>query len=108
MGERIAVGKASDVPDGGSIVVDVKGKDVAVFNVAGTFHAIDDFCPHMGASLSGGFVEDGIVTCPWHYWRFCLKDGSWADNPRIKIGCYAVHVQDGELQLELPVRSQPG
>ena len=46
------------------------------------YFAIDDVCPHMGASLSGGYVEDGIVTCPWHAWRFRLTDGTWADNPR--------------------------
>ena len=66
------------------------------------YFAIDDMCPHMGASLAGGFVENGIVTCPWHYWRFRLSDGAWADNPRIKIGSYPVHVVDGEIRLELP------
>ena len=34
----------------------------------------------MGASLSGGYVENGVVTCPWHAWRFRLTDGAWADN----------------------------
>ena len=42
----------------------------------------------MGVSLSGGFVENGIVTCPWHACAFGSADGAWADNPRIKIGCY--------------------
>jgi hypothetical protein len=56
----------------------------------------------MGASLAGGFVENGMVTCAWHYWRFRLVDGAWADNPRIKIGCYPVHVEGDEIRLELP------
>jgi nitrite reductase (NADH) small subunit/3-phenylpropionate/trans-cinnamate dioxygenase ferredoxin subunit len=56
----------------------------------------------MGASLSGGYVEDGIVTCPWHYWRFRLSDGAWADNPRVKTGCYRVQVVGDEIQLEVP------
>ena len=67
-------------------------------------------CPHMGASLAGGFVEDGIVTCPWHYWRFRLADGAWADNPRIKIGCYPVHVVRGIQVAPLasfPTRPRP-
>ena len=73
-----------------------------VFRDGDRYFAIDDTCPHMGASLAGGFVEDGIVTCPWHYWRFRLSDGAWADNPRIKIGCYPVHVVEGEIRVELP------
>jgi len=78
--QRVTVAKVGDIPDGGAVVVSVRQKDVAIFNVGGKFQAIDDMCPHMGASLSGGFVEDGCVTCPWHYWRFRLADGSWADN----------------------------
>ena len=102
MGQRLTVARAGDIPEGGSVVVEVRGKDVAVFRVNGELHAIDDMCPHMGASLSGGFVEDGCVTCPWHYWRFRLTDGSWADNPRVKIGSYKLHVEGDEVQLELP------
>jgi nitrite reductase (NADH) small subunit/3-phenylpropionate/trans-cinnamate dioxygenase ferredoxin subunit len=102
VGQRVAIGKADDIPEGASAVVSVNGKDVAVFRHAGRFYAIDDLCPHMGASLSGGFVEEGVVTCPWHYWRFRLADGAWADNPRVKTGCYAVHVVGDALELELP------
>jgi nitrite reductase (NADH) small subunit/3-phenylpropionate/trans-cinnamate dioxygenase ferredoxin subunit len=102
VGQRVTIGKVEAIPEGGSIVVTVGTKDVAVFRVNGQFHAIDDMCPHMGASLSGGYVEDGVVTCPWHFWRFRLADGTWADNPKIKTGCYSVHVVGDELQLELP------
>ncbi|AMV23808.1 3-phenylpropionate/cinnamic acid dioxygenase ferredoxin subunit [Gemmata sp. SH-PL17] len=102
MPQRVTVAKVADIPDGGSVVVNVLKRDVAVFNVNGSFFAVDDFCPHMGASLSGGFVEDGCVTCPWHFWRFRLSDGAWADNPKQKIGAYPIHVVGDDVQLELP------
>ena len=102
MAERVTVAKGADIPEGGSIVVNVRKKDVAIFRVKGVLHAIDDMCPHMGASLSGGFVEDGCVSCPWHYWRFRLSDGAWADNPKVKLGAYPVHEVEGAVQLELP------
>ncbi|MFO0821935.1 MAG: Rieske (2Fe-2S) protein [Gemmataceae bacterium] len=102
MAERIVVGKLSEIPVGGNRVITVGKKDIAVFNVGGELFAIDDMCPHMGASLSGGHVEDGCVTCPWHYWRFRLTDGTWADSPRLKIGSYPVHVVGDEVQLEIP------
>ncbi len=102
MPQRVTVAKVADIPDGAAVVVSVRQKDVAVFNVGGTLQAIDDMCPHMGASLSGGFVEDGCVTCPWHYWRFRLADGAWADNPKVKLGAYPVYVVGDEVQLELP------
>ncbi len=102
MPQRVTVAKSEDIPDGSSVVVTVRQKDVAIFRINGALHAIDDMCPHMGASLSGGFVEDGCVTCPWHYWRFRLADGAWADNPKVKIGAYPVQEVGGEVQLELP------
>ena len=98
----VTVCREGEIPDGEAKTVGWPGKVVAVFRDGDRYFAIDDQCPHMGASLAGGFVENGIVTCPWHYWRFRLADGAWADNPRIKIGCYPVHVADGEIRVELP------
>src|ERR1700692_2357163 len=101
MAEFQTVCRANEVPEGEGKTVEVKGRLIAVFCTGGAFHAIDDVCPHMGASLSGGYLEGGIVTCPWHAWRFRLADGAWADNPRIKIGCYAVQVVNDEIQVQV-------
>jgi nitrite reductase (NADH) small subunit len=101
MAEFQTVCRADDLPEGESRTVAIAGKIVAVFRYRGEYFAIDDVCPHMGASLGDGYVENGIVTCPWHAWRFRLADGAWADNPRIKIGCYPVRVENGEIQLQV-------
>lgn len=102
MPKTVTVARVGEIADGEAKTVPGPGKLVAVFRVGERYFAIDDMCPHMGASLAGGVVENGIVTCAWHYWRFRLSDGAWADNPRIKIGCYPVHVVNDEIQLELP------
>jgi nitrite reductase (NADH) small subunit/3-phenylpropionate/trans-cinnamate dioxygenase ferredoxin subunit len=101
MAEFQTVCRVADVPEGEGLSVEVGTKAVAVFRENGQFYAIDDFCPHMGSPLSGGHLEKGTVTCPWHAWRFRLADGAWADNPRIKIGCHAVRVAGDELQVAL-------
>jgi nitrite reductase (NADH) small subunit/3-phenylpropionate/trans-cinnamate dioxygenase ferredoxin subunit len=102
MSQFVTVARVGEIPDGEARTVAGHGRVVSVFRVGERYYAIDDTCPHMGASLAGGFVEDGIVTCPWHYWRFRLADGAWADNPRIKIGSYPVRVVGDEVRLELP------
>jgi nitrite reductase (NADH) small subunit/3-phenylpropionate/trans-cinnamate dioxygenase ferredoxin subunit len=102
MAEFKTVCKVGDLEEGGSRTVAVGTKLIAVFRHQGHYFAIDDTCPHMGASLSGGYLDEkGIVTCPWHAWRFRLSDGAWADNPRIKIGCYAVRVEGDEVQVQV-------
>jgi nitrite reductase (NADH) small subunit/3-phenylpropionate/trans-cinnamate dioxygenase ferredoxin subunit len=96
-----SVCRVADLPEGKSRAFKIGDKLVAVFCQSGEHFAIDDVCPHMGASLTDGEVEGGIVTCPWHGWRFRLADGVWADSPRVKIGCYATRVCDGMVQVSL-------
>jgi nitrite reductase (NADH) small subunit/3-phenylpropionate/trans-cinnamate dioxygenase ferredoxin subunit len=101
MAEFHTVGRVGDLANGEGITVTVGTKLIAVFRENDKYFAIDDTCPHMGASLSGGYLNGGIVTCPWHAWRFRLADGAWADNPRIKIGCYQVRVEGEEIQVQV-------
>jgi nitrite reductase (NADH) small subunit len=108
MAELHTVCRVGELPEGEARAVAVGNKLIAVFLDQGQYYAIDDMCPHMGASLSGGHLEQGIVTCPWHAWRFRLKDGAWADNPRIKIGSYPVHVEGDLIRVEVPDAPQPG
>jgi nitrite reductase (NADH) small subunit/3-phenylpropionate/trans-cinnamate dioxygenase ferredoxin subunit len=101
MAEFRNVCRVQELVEGEGKTVAVGDKLIALFRVNGSLFAIDDCCPHMGASLSGGYVEDGIVTCPWHAWRFRLSDGTWADCPRIKIGCYPVRVEGEFVQVQV-------
>lgn len=101
MADFQTVCQVADVGEGEGKTVKVGDKLIAVFCSAGEFLAIDDMCPHMGASLAGGYVENGVVTCPWHAWRFRLKDGAWADNPRISIGAYPVRIAGADVQIKV-------
>ena len=105
MAEFQTVCRIGELPDGEARSAAVNGTLIAVFHHGGKYFAIDDVCPHMGASLSGGHVARGIVTCPWHAWRFRLADGAWADNPRLKIGCYPVRVENGVIQVQINANS---
>jgi nitrite reductase (NADH) small subunit/3-phenylpropionate/trans-cinnamate dioxygenase ferredoxin subunit len=100
MSDFQTVCRVGDLQEGEGLTAEVGGKLVAVFLSDGRYYAIDDTCPHMGASLGGGYVEGGVVTCPWHAWRFRLADGAWADYPKVKIGCYPVRVQGDEVQVQ--------
>lgn len=99
MSDFVTVAKVGAIPEGEGATFTVDDRLVAVFNDQGRYFAIDDLCPHMGASLSAGCVHDGIVVCPWHAWRFRISDGTWCDNPRLKIPCFEVRVQGDEIQV---------
>ena len=100
MSEFITVAKVGALPPGTGGTFHVGDRLVAVFNREGQYFAIDDLCPHMGASLGAGHMdEQGVVTCPWHAWRFAVQDGTWCDNPRIKIDAFEVRVVGDEIQV---------
>jgi nitrite reductase (NADH) small subunit len=101
MSDYQTVCKVHEVKEGEGKTISLGNKLIALFVVAGNFYAIDDVCPHMGASLSGGYLENDIVTCPWHAWRFRVTDGTWADNPRVKTGCFPVRVVGDDVQIQL-------
>jgi nitrite reductase/ring-hydroxylating ferredoxin subunit len=98
--EFVTVAKVGAIAEGQGGTFPVGDRLVAVFNRGGAYHAIDDLCPHMGASLGAGYLdEDGVVTCPWHAWHFAVYDGTWCDNPRIKINSFDVRVVGDEIQV---------
>lgn len=96
------VASESDVPEGEGRAFEVGQRTIAVFRTAGVFYAIDDQCPHMGASLAAGYLENCVVACPWHAWRFDIRDGSWCDNPRVKIDSFPIELRAGDLFVQLP------
>jgi nitrite reductase (NADH) small subunit/3-phenylpropionate/trans-cinnamate dioxygenase ferredoxin subunit len=106
MPDFTSVAKVGDIPPGQGRAFPVHDWVVAVFHLDGAYYAINDFCPHMGASLADGYVENGIVTCPWHAWRFKVCDGTWCDNPRIKTEGFEVRVVGDDIQVRVPERKR--
>lgn len=96
--------QTSAIPEGEGRAFPLNGTLVAVFRRDGTFYAINDSCPHMGASLAAGYLEGCDVICPWHAWKFCVKDGLWMDNPKskVKTESYAVRIEGDNVLVEVP------
>jgi nitrite reductase/ring-hydroxylating ferredoxin subunit len=97
----VDVASIHDIPEGRGRAFPVAGRMVAIFRLSDSLRAIDDFCPHMGASLGDGWVEDGCVSCPWHAWRFQLSDGAWMDNPKIKTQVFPVRLVGDRVEVEI-------
>jgi nitrite reductase/ring-hydroxylating ferredoxin subunit/NTP pyrophosphatase (non-canonical NTP hydrolase) len=100
--EFMDVAATSEIPAGEGRAFEVAERMVAIYNCDGQFFAIDDLCPHMGASLAAGHMENCIVACPWHAWRFDVRDGTWVDNPRIKTDAFPIRIVQDRIQVGMP------
>jgi nitrite reductase (NADH) small subunit/3-phenylpropionate/trans-cinnamate dioxygenase ferredoxin subunit len=92
-----------DVPEGTGRLFVVGDRQVGVFHVQGRFFALDNRCPHAGASLASGLIEDQTVYCRIHYWQFRLCDGQRLDEdrPGTSARSFAVRVVGEEVFVDL-------
>ena len=68
--KRVKVAEAGEIPEGEARVVEADGHTLALFNVSGTFYALDNACAHRGGPLGEGDLDGRLVSCPWHAWRW--------------------------------------
>ena len=73
------------------------GRSLAPFNAGGQLYAIDDSCPHQGASLCGGRLEGRVIQCCAHGLRFDLASGYMLNSTAVKVANYPVEVIDGQV-----------
>lgn len=99
----LRVGPAAAIPPGDYAQIEIDATLVAVFNIGGTFYAIDDTCTHDGGELAGGAVEDDVVICPRHGARFCLRTGAALTPPAYEpVRTYETRVVDGVVEVKGP------
>ena len=93
----------SEVESGRARVVYLRGLEIALFNVRGTFYAVDNLCPHEGGPMVAGTIEGDLIICPWHRWKFRLSDGCSAINPAVKIETYPVKIEGDWIKIGMKV-----
>jgi nitrite reductase/ring-hydroxylating ferredoxin subunit len=98
---RVRVAGAGDIKPGEGRVVEAAGRAVALFNVEGQYYAIDNTCPHRGGPLGEGDLDGAVVACPWHAWRWDVRTGANTNNPAVRLACYPVSEEGGDVFLEL-------
>lgn len=104
----VSAGAAADIAPGSALTVSVDGREIAVFNVGGTFYAVDNTCPHQGGPLAEGYIEGTTVTCPWHAWCFNLTDGKMPFATWASVDAFDVQVADGQVLVSRSPRKAAG
>ena len=97
--EYIDVCALNELPPGKSRAVRAAGKDIALFNVAGHIHAIENSCLHQGAALSGGEMCDRFVKCRAHGWRFDVTTGELKGSRALRVAVFPIQLAGGRVAV---------
>ena len=101
MATFVKVAKTDDVAPGQGKLLEVGGKTLALFNVDGTFHAIDNTCTHRGGPLAEGELDGTTVICPWHGWRYNVTSGENELIPALPTEKFEVQLQGDDVLVDL-------
>lgn len=93
----------ADLPlDAGRSVLQ-NGHLLAIFRTRdGEVVALDGRCLHRDGPVADGVVRDGVVTCPWHFWRYELATGTLIGDHTQGLRRYPAEVRDGIVHVDLP------
>ena len=97
----VAVGRIDEFISGQGKMVTVNGRHVALFRLGDEFYAIDNLCLHKAGPLCEGFIENDVVTCPWHGWSYEIRTGTLVQDPRVGVSKHDVRVEDGLVSVRL-------
>ncbi len=97
MAEFIEVADATQLPPGAQLAVRARDREIALFNIEGRIHAIDNVCLHRGGPLAEGLLEGTIITCPWHLWGFDVETGRCTLNDHFSQEVFPVKSENGKI-----------
>lgn len=100
MTEFITVAKTDEIKPGEREVFGIGRKWIAVFNVDGTYYAIEDLCTHDDGPLAEGELTGCVIACPRHGATFDIRNGKVLSAPAlVDVPAYEVRVEGDEIQL---------
>ena len=117
---EVVVGRLAEFPAGTHKVVRANGRQIGVFNIAGTLYALPNICPHQTGPLCAGRIATGtlkadadsgwkprwvmadeVIACPWHGLEYHVPTGQCLAYPEIALRRYPVSVRDGDVVVTI-------
>ena len=96
------VAALSDIPEGGTLAVEVDGVEVALVRTSEEVFAIHDECSHASIALSEGEVEGCEIECWLHGSMFDLRTGKPTNLPATEpVPIYPCKVDGDEVYVDV-------
>jgi nitrite reductase/ring-hydroxylating ferredoxin subunit len=79
--------------------VDLDGQSFIVTNVDQRLAVFRNECVHQGMTLDGGMIDDGVLVCPWHGFRYEASSGECISAPGAQLPQVPMRIEDGRLTI---------
>jgi len=94
----------SDVPENGSVAIELEGVRYLVCNSAGAISVVENRCSHQDQPLEGGRIRNGYIFCPVHGMRFKLANGEAIGQlTRLPIKTFETRIEEGNVQISVTI-----
>ena len=95
----------NQAPAEGEVVeTEVNGVAICLAHQNGVFSALDNWCPHRQGPLGQGWLEEGVVICPWHSWAFNLQTGIANPPDRAVVHVFPLRVEAEHILIQIEQR----
>lgn len=95
-------GPAADrVPDGGMLRFDVGDDSFVITNVGNRLAVFRNRCAHQGLSIDGGSIDDGVLVCPWHGFRYEASSGECLSAPGAQLQQVPLRIEEGVVYVRV-------
>ena len=93
--------KLSDIPEGGIRPLELAGEKVILARRSGIVSCFQNACAHMGLAIHDGEIDNGIITCPYHQFRYDLATGECLTAPTVQLQAHAVRIVGNRVEVRL-------
>ena len=100
-GNWMSVGNLTEIPEGGVRALDLAGQKILLSRQGDVVACFQNACAHLGLTLDGGVVADGIITCPHHDFQYDLASGECLTAPEVQLQAHAVRVVGRRVDVRL-------
>ena len=90
-----------DLADGATRMIEIAGRALILSRFAERVSCFENACAHMGMAMDGGEIADGILTCPYHGFRYSLETGECLTAPEVQLQPVPVRVAGARIEVNL-------
>ncbi len=97
----VKAAESGEIPQGGSKVLVVNRRELAVFRIEDNYYCIDNSCPHQAGPLNEGPLNGEVIMCPWHAWQVNVRTGEVLYFPNMCVNTFPCSVESDGIYIEV-------